>query len=229
MTIIDIIILIFLAFGFLIGFKRGFTKQLVSTLGLLLVLIISYLFKNPISSLFYDICPFIKFGGSFEGLTALNIILYEFLAFLIIGSVLLVIFRILLKFTKIFESILNFTIILGIPSKILGGIVGVFENFVYVFILLFFMSIPMFQVPVVNNSYLAPKILESTPILSGVCNKSITLFNDIVVLKKSYNKEDNKKLNSKIVNMLVDYNYITKDNVNKLIEKGKLDNIDYEG
>ena len=46
MGIVDIIIIIFLLFGFLIGWKNGFTKQLVSTIGFMIVVALSYVLKN---------------------------------------------------------------------------------------------------------------------------------------------------------------------------------------
>ena len=42
-NIVDIIILIILAFGALLGFKRGFTKQLVSLVGIFAIIILSFL------------------------------------------------------------------------------------------------------------------------------------------------------------------------------------------
>ena len=45
-NVVDIVILIFLAFGAVLGFKRGFTHQLVSLLGVFAIIILSYLLKN---------------------------------------------------------------------------------------------------------------------------------------------------------------------------------------
>ena len=45
MNVIDIVILIFLAFGALIGFKRGFTNEFVSLVGIFLIIIFSFLLK----------------------------------------------------------------------------------------------------------------------------------------------------------------------------------------
>ena len=44
MNIVDKIIIIFLAFGALIGFKKGFTNQLVSLVGIFVILVLSYIF-----------------------------------------------------------------------------------------------------------------------------------------------------------------------------------------
>ena len=75
MNIIDIVILIFLGFGALLGFKRGFTRQLVSLVGIFVIIILSFLLKNPISVFLYNNLPFFNFGGIFKDITVLNILL----------------------------------------------------------------------------------------------------------------------------------------------------------
>ena len=46
MNVLDIIIIIFILFGAVLGFKRGFTKELVEAVGFIVVLIIAYLLKT---------------------------------------------------------------------------------------------------------------------------------------------------------------------------------------
>ena len=81
MNVVDIVILIFLAFGALIGFKRGFTRQLVSLVGIFVIIVVSFLFKNPVSVFLYNNLPFFNFGGIFKDITVLNILVYEVIAF----------------------------------------------------------------------------------------------------------------------------------------------------
>ena len=59
MVIISLIIIIFLIFGFLSGFKRGFTYQLVKMTGIVLVLILSFLFKDRLGLLLFEKFPII--------------------------------------------------------------------------------------------------------------------------------------------------------------------------
>ena len=115
MLFLDIIILIFLAFGALLGFKRGFTRQLVALVGLVVIIILSFLLKNPISVLLYNNLPFFNLGGVFKDITILNILIYEAIAFLIVFSILSIVYKILIRITNIFEKILKATIILSIP------------------------------------------------------------------------------------------------------------------
>ena len=227
MNFIDIIIITILLFGFVLGFIRGFTKELVNFLGLFVVLILSFLLKNPISIFLYKHLPFFKFGGIFKNISALNILLYEVIAFIFVFAVLFVIFKILLLGTKIFEKILKMTIILGIPSKILGGILGIIENWIYVFITLYLLSLPMFNINLINKSKIANIIYNNTPVLNKVCDNTLSIVNEINDLKEEYktNKNSNK-FNDKLLKSMIKRGVISKENVQYLIDKNKIKNID---
>ena len=54
MNIADIVIIVLIGFGALLGFKRGFTRELVSLIGIFVILILSFLLKNPISVFLYN-------------------------------------------------------------------------------------------------------------------------------------------------------------------------------
>ena len=83
-TIIDIIILLFLLMGALIGFKRGIIQSATIFLGIIFVIILSYYLKNPLSKLMYTYLPFFEFSGALKGVTVLNILIYEAIAFLVV-------------------------------------------------------------------------------------------------------------------------------------------------
>ena len=84
--IIDIIIVLIILFSALLGFKRGFTKELVSFLGFFIIIILAFVLKNPLSKLMYEYLPFFKFSWLIKGATSLNILLYEILSFFIVLS-----------------------------------------------------------------------------------------------------------------------------------------------
>ena len=229
MNVVDIIILIFLGFGALIGFKRGFTRQLVSLIGIFVILVLSFLFKNPISVFLYNNLPFFNFGGIFKDITVLNILVYEVIAFFIVFFVLTIIFKLLLVVTKIFEKVLTATIILGIPSKILGAILGVVQYIIYIFIVLYILSLPIFKLSIIDNSKIANTILEKTPILNKVCDKTLDVFNEIIDLKEEYSTTNNVgEFNQKALNIMIANGVITKENAQILINKGKIKGITIE-
>lgn len=223
MNIIDAIVILIIFASMALGFKRGFTKELVSFLGFFIIVILAFVLKNPISKLLYENLPFFSFGGLFKGVTALNIILYEVIAFFIVVAILTLIFKVLLFATSIFEKLLKMTIILGIPSKILGMIVGLVEGIVWSFILLYILSLPLFHIKELGESKLKDPILKHTPILSTFTKDFNEAIDEFSELKDEYEKEDNKEeFNYKTLDVLLKYNIITVDSAKKLEEKGKL-------
>lgn len=229
MFFVDIVILLFLAFGFLVGFKRGFTRELLSLVGIVVITILSFLLKNPISVFLYKNLPFFKFNNLLNGATVVNILLYEILAFLIVFVILSLILKILMKVTSVFEKLLTMTIVLGIPSKILGGVVGVFKNYILTFIILYILSLPIFSIDIGKTS-IGDWMLNNSPILSNVTGDTVKVFDEFADLVDKYkNKDDTKNFNQEALDLLIKYNAITKENAQSLIDSGKLKNVTLEG
>ncbi len=224
MEIVDIIILIIILFGAVIGFKRGFTRSLVSALGFIVIAILAFFLKNPLSVLLYENLPFFKFGGILKGVTVLNIALYELLAFVIVLAILGIALKILMVATSVFEKLLKMTIILGIPSKIMGAVVGVVEAFVIVFIVLYVISLPIFNISFVENSKWKNQILNNTPVLSAFSKKTMGVVNEFAGIKEKY--EDNNKnaeeFNKEVLDLFLKYDVVKVSSIDKLVEKGKL-------
>lgn len=229
MNLVDIIIIVFILSGVAIGWKRGATKQLVSCVGLILVVILSFFLKNPVSVFFYEHLPFFKFGGVLKGVTVLNILLYEVIAFLVVFAILMVALKVLMLATTLFEAILKATIVLSIPSKILGAIIGVIEYFVIAFIVLYVLMLPMFHIDMVQNSKYANKILKSTPLLSNMVDSSMKVIDEFASLKEKYEvAESATEFNLETLDLFLKYDVVKLSSVEKLIEKNKLviDNVD---
>ena len=131
---IDVICILFLLMGAVVGLKRGVIKSATMFIGAIIVIFLAFSLKNPVAKLMYTYLPFFNFAGNFEGLSVLNIIIYEALAFALVYIVLMSVLQVLIKITGIFEKILDFTIILGIPSKILGAIFGFLEAYLFLFV-----------------------------------------------------------------------------------------------
>ena len=224
MSIVDLIIIIFILFGAVLGFKRGFTKSLVSALGFIATIVLAFLLKNPVSVMLYENLPFFKFGGVLKGVTVLNIALYEILAFIIVLAILSIVLKLLLFATSIFEKVLNATIILGIPSKILGAIVGAIEFFVIVFATLYVLSLPVINVDIVNESKFKDKILNNTPILSGFVDDSMKVIEEFTSIKDKYNDNNSnaEQFNKEVLDLFLKYDVVKVESIDKLIEKDKL-------
>lgn len=225
MNVVDILIILFIIFGAAIGFAKGFTRQLVDTVGTIAVIVLSFMFKGIVSGILYKFMPFFNFSNKFAGITAMNILLYEVISFILVFIIFSTVLAILKKTTKWFEKILNATIILGIPSKILGAVVGIINNFIFSFIILYFLSLPVFGIKVVSESNLSNKILNSTPVLSNLCDNTVKVFDEFDELLDQYQTNPNRiNLNQQTIELLIESKVVDKDTVNELIKSGKLTN-----
>ena len=223
MNTIDILIFIFLGFGGLIGFKQGLTRSLVSCVGYIVIIVLAFILKNPVSEFLMSFCPFFDFFGLIKGLTVFNIAFYEIVAFLLVFSILLIILKILMIMTNVFEKILTFTIILGIPSKILGMIVGVIKSFVIVFAVLYVLALANVNDFGMEKSKFKDAILNNTPLLSSFAGETVTVAKEFADIKDKYQTEtDNNKFNLETLDLFLKYNVVTTETAQKLIDNGKL-------
>ena len=60
MNIFDIGIILLLCMGFIVGWKNGVIKELVSFVGIIIVFIISYQLKGIVGNVLCKLLPFIK-------------------------------------------------------------------------------------------------------------------------------------------------------------------------
>lgn len=222
MNVADIVILIALAFGALAGFKAGVIKKTADFLGTFLIVIISFYLKNDLSVLMYENLPFFSFGGFIKGVEAINILLYEIIAFLIVFAALLFILKIILMVTGLIEKILKATVILSIPSKILGIVVGIIESYVYVFLILVVLTLPLFKIPYVRESKIGNFMLNNTPILSSISEEMIDIYGSVYTIVEEKDNKTNEELNEEVLELLIEKQVVTKDSVKKLVDKNKV-------
>lgn len=222
MNVCDIIILIALAFGAVGGFKAGVIKKTADFVGMFIIVILAFYLKNYLSVIMYENLPFFNFWGFIKGLDAINILFYETLAFIIVFMALLFVLRVVLTVTGLIEKLLKATIILSIPSKLLGIVVGVIEMYVYVFLILMVLTLPIFDLPYVRESKTANFIINNTPILSGISEDMINIYDDVYDVVINKNSKTDEQLNSDITKILIDNNVITKESARKLVERNKL-------
>ena len=230
LNILDAVIILMLLLGAVLGFKRGIIKSAVMFGGAILVIVLAYLLKNPVSIFLYNNLPFFKLGGIFEGVSVINILIYEAIAFLITFSILMIILRILIMVSSVIEKFLNMTIVLGIPSKILGAIFGLLEAFLFVFVALYAMfQFNIFRT-ITNDSLYAKKIVGSTPVLSNAVSDTFDSFKEIYDLQEKYatKNKNSEEYNKEALEILLKNEVISPASVRKLAEKGKIniDNID---
>ncbi len=221
MNILDAVIIIILLVGALSGFRRGVITEAVLLVGLVFVSILAFYIRVPVSTYMYSNFPFFGLKGIFSGISAINILIYELIAFLLVFSVLYIILRIVLKITGVIEKVLDATIILGIVSKIGGVILGVLESYICIFIILFIGTQPLFNVRGMEDSKLAPIVLKSTPIMTKATSKLSKVTEEIYSLAEEY-KGNKESFNDEAVDLFLKYDIITQENVDLLKAKGKL-------
>ncbi len=222
--IVDVIIFLLILSSALLGLKRGFTKELVCFLGFFIIIILAFILKNPLSSLMYEYLPFFKFSWIIKGATSLNIILYEIISFFIVLSLLTIIFKVLVFATTIFEKILKITVVLGIPSKILGFVVGILEGIVWSFIILYIINLPFFKTDILKDSKIASSILNKTPILTTMTKDTIKASEEVSNLIDDYktkNKFDSS-FDYKAIDIMLEHKIVKPSSIEKLKEKNKI-------
>lgn len=226
MVVLDIIIIILFIISFLEGWKKGLLTSLVKLLSSILIFILAFLLKGPISLIFVEHLPFISFGGIFAGITSINIILYEGLAFLLCVLVLSIVFKILLKLTGVINKLLNATIILGLPNKLGGAIINLLRYYIIAFIIIFIVSLIPKTSEYVLESNLSNAMLNKTPILSSMTKDINKSLKEIYDLAKEFDKNtDQEEINVETLKILLKYDIINEDTVRNLYKQDKL-NID---
>ena len=219
MSILDIAIILILIMGFIIGFKKGAIKEASSLIGIILVFLLSFSLMKPVGNFLCLYLPFFKFTNSLEGVQSLNIIIYQFISFIVIFSLLIGIYAFLLKISGIIEKMVDLTLVLLLPSKIIGGIICLITSYLIIFILLL---LPFKKENLFKDSKLYPFILDKTPIVSKYTEKVKTCITEIYNLD---DKLDTKEADIYTVNLLLKYDIVNKNTIKKLIKEKKLTNI----
>lgn len=223
MNIFDIVIILLILLSGVTGLKQGLLKSGINLIGTILIYIIAFKMKDSIGLFLCKVCPFFKFNGYIT----LNILVYQLIAFVLIASILFSVFAIILKLTGIVQKLVDLTVILTIPSKIGGFIIGLLEGYVVMFIIILILSVPLRNVELFSQSKLVDKMLNNTPILSssldGVGDVIFNVFHITSEVKEGEN--ENTKVNIDIMKTYLDYKVITKEDAIDLIDTGKLNSI----
>lgn len=185
--ILSIIILMFLALGIIIGAKRGFTYQLIKMVGTILIVILSFISKDVVANFLQNNFDFVNLDKH------MSILVYKFISFLLVFFILKLLLLLLLKLSKVFEKMLNATIILGVLSKILGGILGFIEYYIYTFIILLILCLPIFKINI-TDSKIAKIIVKDTPLVSRKINGNLIVELKEKIDLKNFDEKEYEKI-----------------------------------
>ena len=153
-----------------------------------------------------------------------NILMYDALAFITIFLLCMSIVHIVLKVTGILQKIIDYSVVLTLPSKILGAIIGLINAFIIIFITLFVLININSTREKVYESKIGNYIIGEAFLVSDVTDD---YYDSVKVINKVLDECDsNKKIcNALVANTLIKYNIITKEDTLKLIDSHKLKNI----
>ena len=221
-SLVDAIIILLILMGGIVGYKNGAIKEGMQFIGMLFVVVVSFLLKDSLMVLLYENLPFFNFFGFIRGISAINILFYQLVAFLIIFLALTVLLKVFIVITGFIEWMLRITIFLKIPSKILGIVVGVLEFYVYVFIILYVLNMPVFNLSYVAESKYGDAILNNTPILSGMVDDTVKAYTDVWKIIENKDDMTNTEINTLVLVKLLDNKLITVDSAKRLVNSNKI-------
>lgn len=223
MNFIDIALGVILVYAAYKGWKTGGISSLINLVGTILVIVVSYFFKDPVSVFLYKNLPFFSFGGLFAGITSINIIVYEAISYLICCAALGTLLTLLIKITGIIDKIVNKTLIISLPSKILGLIASTIQYYIVCFIFVFILAQVPYTTKFITESFSGPNMLERTPGLSVITNDIYhTVFEIYDIAIKNDGEPDKSKANYDALEVLLKYKVISTKNAKDLLDRNKL-------
>lgn len=166
---LDLILLVLLLAGILVGFKRGLVLQFLHMVGFVVALIVAYTYYKPLSENFVLWVPYptvdesSRFAIAVEQLN-LDETFYQLLAFALIFFVV----NFLLTLIASMFDFIKYIPVLGFLSRIFGAVLGLIEAHILLFIGLYvFALLPIDGIQnQIENSGIARAILEHTPYFS---------------------------------------------------------------
>ncbi len=227
LNIFDVGIILLLIMFLIVGFKNGVIREAFALVGIIAVFILSFVFKGLLGNLMCIILPFFKLSGVIEGFSVINILIYQIIAFMLVFAILLTIYEIFLKISKFIQKLVNLTIILILPSKLLGAVVSLIKGVIVLFAVFIVLMIPLKNSELFTGSTMVNQILYKTPILSQSSNNFINTVEEIYNLaEKVSNKEiSTNDANLELLDMMLKHKIVNKSTVESLIKLHKLDDV----
>lgn len=231
MSILDVIVIVGLIIGIIIGYKEGAISSILHMIGTLIMFILAFYLKGPLSMVLFEHFPFNIQSGIFAGISSFNFLVYETIAFFILIIVLSIILKVVLKVSGILNKLINKTIILALPNKIIGAFFGALRFFIFGFFVLFFCTFIPQTSKYIKESKVSLAILNNTPILTSVTKDFNNTMKDIYVLIDKYDDDSEdtmKKIDYDVLEILLKHNIISVDTVEKMQKSNKIniENID---
>lgn len=146
MTIVDIIILIALLIGFILGYKDGFIRKLIGLIGLAAAIYLSVLFAGTV-------------GKFIESMFDIEFYLSNIIGGAVVFIIIMILISILKRIVHPFDKVNN------LFNQILGGVVGLVQ--VVFFLSAVFIILKVFDVPneeTATSSFTYPFVSSVIPV-----------------------------------------------------------------
>jgi len=224
-TLVDIILVVFILLGTYAGVRKGLIKSLVSFIGLVAIVIISYTLRVHLANFLIDKLPFFNFGGILSEISSINILIYNILSFFVIFVLLYCVLNIVLAVTGFIDTLLKFTVIWIIPSKIGGAIIGFLESWVFIYLVLFVLTQFSVTNSFIKDSTISNVVLDHTPIVGTYLGGASKAANKIYTTIEEYSKDETKTkddLDLYILQIQIEHGIISKDKATELLQRGKI-------
>ena len=223
MNVVDICSIVIIILGGLIGFKKGAVRGLVQLIGFISIVIVAYQFKGYFANIMIKYMPFFFFCGALKDLYAVNFLIYEGIAFTVIFVLLYCLLNILINLSGIIDLLVKANIVLEIPSKILGVLIGVIECWVFGFVVSFIMLQIGPSQKYIMESKFAYGVVVSTPIVNQVFARGIRASIDIYdIVEKSKDTENKTEANLDIIREVIRYGIVDARDIQIAINANKL-------
>ena len=173
MTFLDLIIVVVILIGFILGFKDGFVRKIIGLLGFIGAVILA--------ALFYE-----KLGVYVESLTGIEIYLSKIIAGITIFLVVMISISLIKRWVHPFDKVNN------LINQILGGVIGTIQILFFLSAILFLLKI--FEIPddkTAKSSLLYSKAYELLPATIDYLNSYTPKTKEL--LKDYINEKDSLK------------------------------------
>ena len=217
MDFFDILIYVSIIFFAIVGFNNGFFKSIINIIGFIVSLFVTHILRATVAELLIVNLPFLDVGSFLKTAPALNILLYQLLAFILLFVIAELVYNLLISILGLSDLALRLGVKTGIVSKILGIFSGVIEGVLIIFLCVFILSQPFIKLNISDNSTVAKDILKRIPFVSDWNSDFINVFDGIQELTDS-----ETITNANVLTLFLNEKMVTKDTVKKLLELHKI-------
>lgn len=166
MNLVDIVLLIPLAFGAVRGFMKGLLKEITGFASVILGVVSAYLFSEPLYQFLKQ-----SFTPGIGLRTACYVIVFALVSFL------------LFQLGRLLTKIINF-MALGIINYFLGGVFGLLKYAFILVVLVYFYTpyedeSPIFQSELIGQSMMYHRLKKYSPVVESILGEAASLSFDL--------------------------------------------------